>query len=201
MFAFCNKKNQYIVWSNEKQRKRENIINDVRANFIDCVKNWMKMISCLSKNLTINTMMKFFSTKKNVTLWIYSIYAISKKYSFTCLMIDLIRNMTFVYSFLSTSTKSSKSFLTKNNICWSIMFTSMWNMWFFFTKRQQFLKKSIVDLIANFSTFASILNTRLICSKIVKSIWSNFVCVCTTKLNTNTSSNESRFASFFTMFF
>ena len=37
MLVLFKKKNQYIVWSDEKQRKRENMINDVRANFIDCV--------------------------------------------------------------------------------------------------------------------------------------------------------------------
>ena len=38
ILIFFNLKKRYIIWSNEKEKKHENIKNDNRVNFIDCVK-------------------------------------------------------------------------------------------------------------------------------------------------------------------
>ena len=37
VMTLCKKRDQYVKWFKEKKRKRENMINDARQNFIECI--------------------------------------------------------------------------------------------------------------------------------------------------------------------
>ena len=116
-------------------------------------------------------------------------------------MNDSIFNMTFEFLYFSYSTNDQQNFLTIINTFWQTMRMFVAIISFRRTKILQRWNLSTNVSIANCLIFESISNTRLICWKIVETIWQNFVFVCTMNNNTNTWCNELSFAWFFTTFF
>ena len=67
ILILCKKRNFYVKWFDAKQRKIENIKNDVRANFLDCVNKTNDIDIVLNKKFEKKIRRRtFFQSKKTL---------------------------------------------------------------------------------------------------------------------------------------